>query len=210
MTIFTSLYDLLGVPIDATQADIHKAYKRKAKKAHPDAGGTAEAFQKLAQAYEILGDEKRRAQYDKSGFTGEAQPDNSLTQIYSEIGEQLGKVLNEHAAVGQDCEAFDVLDATAQKFRIRIAERDNKIEQMERTIAKYRKVAKRTKTKKKDGQNVLRMLFEARAATGANMVKELREHNAMDQKAIDLLLSHEYEFDQPTQMHISNFYRTVL
>ena len=47
---------LLGLPLDRrlTPAEIHRAYKRAAKSAHPDAGGSAQAFQALSAAREAL------------------------------------------------------------------------------------------------------------------------------------------------------------
>jgi hypothetical protein len=45
---------LLGVPPDYTNADVLSAFRRKAKEAHPDAGGTAEMFRKLVEARDRL------------------------------------------------------------------------------------------------------------------------------------------------------------
>lgn len=68
-----SLYDVLGVAPSATQAEIKKAYLSEAKKCHPDLNPTEDAkarFQKLAEAYEVLGNLERRASYDYSLRTG--------------------------------------------------------------------------------------------------------------------------------------------
>lgn len=64
-----SLYDVLGVPKDATKAAIKAAYRAKAKTAHPDVGGTEEQIQALNLAYETLYDEDKRAHYDATGET---------------------------------------------------------------------------------------------------------------------------------------------
>lgn len=62
-------YKLLGVPENASAADIKKSYRKLAKKNHPDATGgdkTKESrFKEISEAYETLGDEKKRAAYDE-------------------------------------------------------------------------------------------------------------------------------------------------
>ena len=57
-------YDILGVNEDATQEDIKKAYRKLAKENHPDKGGDEELFKKISVAYETIGDENKRNQYD--------------------------------------------------------------------------------------------------------------------------------------------------
>ena len=65
------LYGVLGVSKTATEADIKSAYRRLAKQYHPDQNPDnkeAEAkFKEINAAYEVLGDEKKRANYDKFG-----------------------------------------------------------------------------------------------------------------------------------------------
>lgn len=58
-------YDILGVKRDATKEEIKKAYRKLATKYHPDKNPDgAEQFKKIAEAYSILGDEKKKAEYD--------------------------------------------------------------------------------------------------------------------------------------------------
>ncbi len=57
-------YSILGVTETATQDDIKKAYKKLAMKYHPDRGGDTKKFQEISQAYDTLGDQSKRADYD--------------------------------------------------------------------------------------------------------------------------------------------------
>lgn len=60
-------YVLLGVPTDATPDRITRAYRRLAREWHPDAaGGSAEQFQTLQDAYQTLSNEIARERYDRS------------------------------------------------------------------------------------------------------------------------------------------------
>ncbi|KAM9845764.1 dnaJ homolog subfamily B member 9-like isoform 1-T3 [Aulostomus maculatus] len=63
-------YDILGVPRDASERQIKKAFHKLALKYHPDRnkGPDAEAkFREIAEAYETLSDDKRRREYDQFG-----------------------------------------------------------------------------------------------------------------------------------------------
>ena len=65
-------YEILGVSRDATQADIKKAYKKLAKKHHPDvnkAEGSDETFKEISEAAAVLGNDDKRAHYDRYGTT---------------------------------------------------------------------------------------------------------------------------------------------
>ena len=66
-----SYYDVLGVGKGASADEIKKAFRKQAQKFHPDAGGDEEKFKEVNEAYEVLSDEKKRAQYDRFGAVGD-------------------------------------------------------------------------------------------------------------------------------------------
>ncbi|MED4344723.1 molecular chaperone DnaJ [Heyndrickxia coagulans] len=69
-------YEVLGVAKDASKDEIKKAYRKLSKKYHPDinkAPDAAEKFKEIQEAYEVLSDDQKRAQYDQFGHAGPNQ-----------------------------------------------------------------------------------------------------------------------------------------
>ncbi len=71
-------YEVLGVSKSATHDEIRKAYKKLAKEFHPDKNPDNDQaitrFKEIAEAYEILGDEEKRAHFDRYGSTQGQRP----------------------------------------------------------------------------------------------------------------------------------------
>ncbi len=68
-------YEVLGIAKDATKDDIKKAYRKLAKKFHPDMNkdnpkAAEEKFTEISEAYEVLADADKRARYDQFGHAG--------------------------------------------------------------------------------------------------------------------------------------------
>ncbi len=82
----SNYYDILGVPKNATADEIKKAYRTLAFKYHPDRNqGNAEAeekFKQISAAYDVLGDEAKRRQYDMGYSTDSYSTAGNQSQNY--------------------------------------------------------------------------------------------------------------------------------
>lgn len=93
-------YKTLGVERTATPDEIKRAFRRLASQHHPDKGGDTQKFQEIQAAYAVLGDEKKRAEYDNprpqfghsAGFGGFGPgPHFDFDAIFEMFGQRTGR-----------------------------------------------------------------------------------------------------------------------
>jgi curved DNA-binding protein len=82
---FRDYYETLGVPRDASENDIRKAYRKLARQYHPDVNKEPDAedrFKEVSEAYEVLRDKEKREKYDRFGQNWKAGQDVSGAQDF--------------------------------------------------------------------------------------------------------------------------------
>ncbi|MFD1326515.1 DnaJ C-terminal domain-containing protein [Mycoplana ramosa] len=98
-----SPYEVLGVGKNATQKDIQSAYRRLAKKLHPDLNpGDKDAedrFKAVSAAYALLGDEDKRGKYDRGEIdeTGAETPPRHFYRDYASAGDTANRYESAHS-----------------------------------------------------------------------------------------------------------------
>ena len=90
----TDLYATLGIPRDADDTMIRRAYRQASKAAHPDGGGSKEAFEEVKLARDCLLDPDRRSHYDQTGDPGRSQADEGRAAVLQLLAKALDAATN--------------------------------------------------------------------------------------------------------------------
>jgi curved DNA-binding protein CbpA len=88
-------YEVLGVPRKATDDQLKKAYRKRARETHPDvAGGGSEPFQEVHAAFALLKDRERRADFDATGNQDAPAPARWMEPLGIAFQEVMAEYLN--------------------------------------------------------------------------------------------------------------------
>lgn len=194
----SDLYAILGLPRSATHDQVRKAYRRLAKKQHPDAGGSAAQFKALQLAHTVLTNEERRAKYDETG-----QIDfNSIEQERAQFLELLAQAAMAVIANNFD-PSQDFLSAVRSHLQQKINEGDNNAAQNNRAQKSVEAILRKLKRKKGDG--ALITILNNQLANIKKVVENNNQLLARVKAAHTHLQDYDYEFSsQPWSQFTSN------
>lgn len=198
-------YEVLDVPRTATAQEIKRAYRKKAKSAHPDTGGSAEEFTRLAHSQLILLDPTRRTKFDNTGTIDPTEPDNALASAVSIIVGFFNTVVQQHVSSnGADPTKVDLVAEARKAFNQNIASFEKEKKKFERQSEKLAQVEKRLRSKKKTP--AILMLRQALLAqiSGCREPLHAIEKNLQGFKDALLLLD-DFTFDVDPDIHSYGF-----
>ncbi len=151
------LYTTLEIATAATPEQVKRAYRKQARRHHPDRGGSAERFQAVQLAYEILSDPERRARYDATGDTSlprMAERTRPLQLLFALMGQVLQDLLS-----GAQSRQSDLCSALTHKLVAFERQQQELQRQGLRALALCQDAAARF-TATEDGENLLRGMME--------------------------------------------------
>lgn len=191
------LYETLGVARDADRGAVRRAFRDKARRAHPDAGGSVEAFGALVRARDILSDPGRRERYDRIGEADDAPivdnlEANALDWAVKKVDEAIANLANR----GFDPATQDVLAMARASAKSNLEQNAAQQRQMREGAGKYRKLAKRFR-KKGRGENRMRMLLEGKALDLERGAERNEDLARPLRRALEILADYEFDFDRP-------------
>ena len=178
-----SPYEILGVPKTASASQIKRAYRKLAKRFHPDAlgkVGDADKFREATEAYELLCEPQRRKLYDETGIAATTQksgPDAKIVELIVGFAMQ---------AMQQNPMGCNPIEKSRQIISARIAACEQTIRGDADIAKRFRHVAWNV-MHEGDGENVIAAALNIHADGADNHAKGLLNEIEGLKKALNML-----------------------
>jgi len=191
-----TLYEELGVEKTASEDEIKTAYKKAAKRTHPDAGGDSESFEKIKRAKRILLNANARRKYDETGKIDESELRNEQDQAFSTAMQAIYNAIAHFETAGNDLIYCDLVGEASRQLGNDIKAAEKSIRGTEKAAEKLQELARRFRPKLKDGSNRIAIALDTRAAEFARLVAQHKERLAMLQIAQEIVDAHVFDYER--------------
>lgn len=189
-----TLYDTLGVNRGATQEDIKKAFREKAKKNHEDKGGDKDEMIEINKAYGVLSNVVRRERYDKTGETVEESFDFKFSryvqQIFMDIVER------------NDVDYTDLIGEFKGYTKAVIEDNGNRVKDAQKRLKKLDKVKDRLGS---SAENRIGLVLEHNIENVKQEIGVIEENIKFMGDCLECLGSYHYNFDIVEQRPVQVF-----
>lgn len=207
MTANPDLYSHLDIPRDADAAAVRRAYRKRAKRDHPDAGGSRDSFALTRLAHDILSDASRRAKYDSTGDTSETSPLNAHAEAVGCIVELFNITLANCAKAARDplhlniareiekLAAASLVEIEKQRAQLRAGRAHN-----ERFLGRF----KLRGAKAKSTANLLDQIMRSRLKPFDDQISQLDAKELIFKAAITMIADYDFTADTPPPQRTEN------
>lgn len=195
-------YDTLGVTEKSSPEEVERAYKKLRMRAHPDHGGSAEAFDKLQRAHKTLTTPVLRALYDDHGYVGELSEDH---QQRASAFDALVYMMNQYIE-HPDVELIDLRALMLANIK---QIRSNTLTEMTSTKSKASKLLRLAcRWRSAKGRNPLANALERQAAVLTERLEESADVLKLNEVMEQILLT-EFEYVGGSEFGSSGFFRQL-
>ena len=193
-------YTELGVERDATEADVRKAFRRRAKQTHPDTeNGNAEAFRRASRSLAVLTDPAKRKTYDETGRLEDDKPDTTAVAAGQLIEQFFGNLLNNYLQnfdKVHDPRYVDIIAACRKHVTDDLGVVRFSIGRWRQAADFHKDMIKRlSRKKKRPGRDVLLAMFDRQVAHALAQEQGAIEGIKVRELALKLLDDYEFKFD---------------
>lgn len=186
----TDLYSDLNIPPTASSSEIKAAYRKAARKNHPDRGGEVSSFQVIQRAYDILSDPVRKERYDLGGETNDP-PDPNQAAMQALLRMILNAIENISDLVHQDVKKHvEGMIAQGQQMA---KQQQHSVNQQKK---KYETALKRFVFKGDSTRNSLACALEDKIKAAEKQWQSLEDQIAMGEIMKGMLKDYEYLVDK--------------
>jgi curved DNA-binding protein CbpA len=191
----TTHYETLGINPDASPVEIKRAYRDKAKSAHPDKGGNQSDFEPIVRAYEVLKDPTRRQLYDTTG-------QDKRTPIETAVQSLLLQIFSQMLSADHDMPFIDTACKQVTEGKTRLTEEIKKLKDRKKKLE-----AKREKITSIGPVNMVHMVIDGELKNITGAVANLEHEMEIGKACLAALKSYSEEWEAPPvqQMYVTMF-----